>query len=139
MTKAMRSNGGARMDMASLGIVCPFAVHGKPRLYKPRKSKSVSLKSAEQTRTDTLLDELAEIIESEGGVLGRQWGQHCFSTQVSDTASSLRLKAAAMRPKGLRPHLFFFFGCGSAALGASTFWSIVSTLSPNRPPFHAPR
>jgi hypothetical protein len=46
-----------------------FAVHGEPRLYKPRKRKPVSLKSAEQTRTDALLEELAEIIESEGGVL----------------------------------------------------------------------
>jgi hypothetical protein len=46
-----------------------FAVHGEPRLYKPRNTKRVSLKSAEQTRTDALLKELAEIIESEGGVL----------------------------------------------------------------------
>jgi hypothetical protein len=46
-----------------------FAVHGEPRLYKPRNKKRVSLKSAEQTRTDALLKELAEIIESEGGVL----------------------------------------------------------------------
>jgi hypothetical protein len=46
-----------------------FAVHGEARLYKPRKRKPVSLKSAEQTRIDALLEDLAEIIESEGGVL----------------------------------------------------------------------
>jgi hypothetical protein len=46
-----------------------FAAHAEPRLHKPRNTKPVSLKSAEQTRTDALLEELAEIIESEGGVL----------------------------------------------------------------------
>ena len=69
MTKAMRSNGGARMDMDKSRDRLLFAVHGEPRLYKPRKRKPVSLKSAEQTRTDALLEDLAEIIESEGGVL----------------------------------------------------------------------
>jgi hypothetical protein len=57
------------MDMDKSRDRLLFAVHGKPRLYKPRKRKPVSLKSAEQTRTDALLEELAEIIESEGGVL----------------------------------------------------------------------
>jgi hypothetical protein len=69
MTKAMPSNGGARMEMDKSQDRLLFAVHGEPRLYKPRNTKRVSLKSAEQTRTDALLKELAEIIESEGGVL----------------------------------------------------------------------
>lgn len=46
-----------------------FAAHAEPGLYKPRNTKPVSLKSAEQIRTDALLKELSEIIESEGGVL----------------------------------------------------------------------
>jgi hypothetical protein len=53
----------------SLGIVCSLRFTGSPDLYKPRKRKPVSLKSAEQTRIDALLEDLAEIIESEGGVL----------------------------------------------------------------------
>jgi hypothetical protein len=57
------------MDMDKSRDRLLFAVHGEPRLYKPRKRKPVSLKSAEQTRTDVLLEELAEIIESERGVL----------------------------------------------------------------------
>ena len=69
MTKAMPSNGGARMDMDKSRDRLPFTVHVEPRLYKPRKKKLVSLKSAEQTRIDALIEELAEIIESEGGVL----------------------------------------------------------------------
>jgi hypothetical protein len=69
MTKAMPSNGGARREMDKSQDRLLFAVHGEPRLYKPRKKKPVSLKSAEQTRTDALLEELSEIIESEGGVL----------------------------------------------------------------------
>ena len=46
-----------------------FAAHAEPGLYKSKNTKPVSLKSAEQTRTDALLKELSEIIESEGGVL----------------------------------------------------------------------
>jgi hypothetical protein len=66
MTKAMPNNGDADMDKSRDRLL--FAVR-ELRLYKPRKRKPVSLKSAEQTRTDALLEELAEIIESEGGVL----------------------------------------------------------------------
>jgi hypothetical protein len=61
--KAMPSNGSARMEMDKSQDRLLFAAH------KPRNKKPVSLKSAEQTRTDALLEELAEIIESEGGVL----------------------------------------------------------------------
>jgi hypothetical protein len=62
MTKAMPSNGGSKeMDKSQDRLL--FAAH------KPTNTKPVSLKSAEQTRTDALLEELAEIIESEGGVL----------------------------------------------------------------------
>ena len=46
-----------------------FAAHAESGLYKPKNTKPVSLKSAEQTRTDALLEELAELIEFEGGVL----------------------------------------------------------------------
>ena len=46
-----------------------FAAPAEPTSYRPRNIKPASLKSAEQTRTDALLKELAELIESEGGVL----------------------------------------------------------------------
>jgi len=69
MTKPMPSNGGARIYMEKSRDRLYFAVHSEPRLYNHEKRKPVSLKSAEQTRIDALLEELAEIIESEGGVL----------------------------------------------------------------------
>jgi len=69
MIKAMPSNGGARMEMDKSQDRPLFAAHAEPRLHKPRNTKPVSLKSAEQARTDALLEELGEIIESEGGVL----------------------------------------------------------------------
>ena len=46
-----------------------FAAPTEPTLYRPRNIKPASLKSAEQRTTDALLKELAELIESEGGVL----------------------------------------------------------------------
>jgi hypothetical protein len=55
------------MDMDKSRDRLLFAVHGELRLYKPRKRKPVSLKSAEQTRTDALLEDLAEIIEPKVG------------------------------------------------------------------------
>jgi hypothetical protein len=63
MTKAMPSNGGARMEVAKSQDRLLVAAHN------PRNTKPLSLKSAEQARTDALLEEFAEIIESEGGVL----------------------------------------------------------------------
>jgi predicted site-specific integrase-resolvase len=57
------------MDMDKSRDRLRFALDGELRLYKPRKRKPVSLKSAEQTRIDAVLEDLAEIIESEGGVL----------------------------------------------------------------------
>ena len=47
----------------------PFAAKGEPHLSEPRNRKPVSSKSVEQIETEMLLEELAELIESEGGIL----------------------------------------------------------------------
>ena len=47
----------------------PFAAKAGPHLSEPRNRKSVSSKSVEQIETEMLLEELAELIESEGGIL----------------------------------------------------------------------
>jgi hypothetical protein len=46
-----------------------FTAKAKPHLAEPRNRKPVSSKSVEQIETEMLLEELAELIESEGGVL----------------------------------------------------------------------
>ena len=46
-----------------------FAAYADLCVSRRKNTKAVSLKSAEQTRTDALLEELAELIESERGVL----------------------------------------------------------------------
>ena len=47
----------------------PFAANREPQLSEPRNRKPVSSKSVEQIETEMLLEELAELIESEDGIL----------------------------------------------------------------------
>ena len=46
-----------------------FAAKAEPYLSEPRNRKPVSSKSVEQIETEMLLEELAELIESEDGIL----------------------------------------------------------------------
>jgi hypothetical protein len=47
----------------------PFPVKAEPHSSEPRNRKSISSKSVEQIETEMLLEELAELIESEDGIL----------------------------------------------------------------------
>jgi len=47
----------------------PFAAKADRHSSEPRNGKPVSLKSVEQIETEMLLEELAELIESEDGIL----------------------------------------------------------------------
>jgi len=47
----------------------PFAAKAERHLSEARNRKPASSKSVEQIETEVLLEELAELIESEGGIL----------------------------------------------------------------------
>ena len=57
------------MAMETSQDCLPFAVKTNRYSSEPRNGKPVSSKSVEQIETEMLLEELAELIESEDGIL----------------------------------------------------------------------
>jgi hypothetical protein len=61
--------GCSTMAMEKRQDYTPFAANAERHLSEPQNRKPVSSKSVEQIETEMLLEELAELIESEGGIL----------------------------------------------------------------------
>jgi hypothetical protein len=61
--------GCSTMAMEKRQDCVSFAAKAKPHLSEPQNRKPVWSKSVEQIETEMLLEELVELIESEGGVL----------------------------------------------------------------------
>jgi hypothetical protein len=57
------------MGMAKSQDYVPVADYCEPGLSEPKNTKPVVLESPEQIELEVLLEELAEFIESEGGIL----------------------------------------------------------------------
>ena len=71
---SMRNNTGSELGVLYMAMEkpqdrVPFAAKAGLHLSEPRNRKPVSSKSVEQIETKMLLEELAELIESEGGIL----------------------------------------------------------------------
>jgi hypothetical protein len=68
-TLASQAQGVDKMGMAKSQDDVPNEDYCKPNFSEPEKTKPVVLKSPEQMELELLLEELAEFIESEDGIL----------------------------------------------------------------------
>lgn len=71
---SLRNNTGSELGVLYMAMekpqdCVPFAAKAGPHLSEPRDRELVSSKSVEQLETEILLEELAELIECEGGIL----------------------------------------------------------------------